>query len=50
MEAFHLVGGTALTLYLGHRTSMDIDLFTTESSDARLHLERSMKKWNEITK
>ena len=36
MEAFHLVGGTALALYLGHRTSMDIDLFTTEAFDAEL--------------
>jgi hypothetical protein len=30
---FHLVGGTALTLQIGHRTSEDIDLFTTESLD-----------------
>ena len=36
METFHLVGGTALALYLGHRASMDIDLFTTESFDAEL--------------
>lgn len=25
---FRLVGGTALSLYLGHRISVDIDLFT----------------------
>jgi hypothetical protein len=25
---FHLVGGTALSLHLGHRMSADIDLFT----------------------
>jgi Nucleotidyl transferase AbiEii toxin, Type IV TA system len=27
-EAFRLVGGTALSLYRGHRLSVDIDLFT----------------------
>jgi predicted nucleotidyltransferase component of viral defense system len=27
-EAFRLVGGTALSLYRGHRLSIDIDLFT----------------------
>ena len=27
-EAFRLVGGTALSLYRGHRESIDIDLFT----------------------
>jgi predicted nucleotidyltransferase component of viral defense system len=29
-----LVGGTALSLQLGHRTSTDIDLFTTKTQDA----------------
>lgn len=28
--SFRLVGGTALSLYLGHRMSVDIDLFTDE--------------------
>jgi predicted nucleotidyltransferase component of viral defense system len=28
LKDFRLVGGTALTLYLGHRMSVDIDLFT----------------------
>ena len=27
---FHLVGGTALSLQLGHRNSIDLDLFTAE--------------------
>ena len=27
---FYLAGGTAVTLYLGHRVSIDIDLFTKE--------------------
>ena len=28
LDGFHLVGGTALALQLGHRNSIDIDLFT----------------------
>lgn len=28
LKGFNLVGGTALALYLGHRTSIDIDLFS----------------------
>ena len=33
LQQFILVGGTALALQLGHRTSTDIDLFTNESFD-----------------
>jgi len=33
IEDFLLVGGTALALQLGHRTSTDIDLFTTAKFD-----------------
>lgn len=29
LDDFNLVGGTALALYIGHRKSIDIDLFTT---------------------
>ena len=36
---FHLVGGTALALYLGHRKSIDIDLFSNFSFDAAGMLE-----------
>ncbi|MFR6633965.1 MAG: nucleotidyl transferase AbiEii/AbiGii toxin family protein [Alistipes onderdonkii] len=32
MDSFSLAGGTALALYLGHRVSVDLDLFTPESS------------------
>lgn len=28
LQNFHLVGGTGLALQLGHRNSVDIDLFT----------------------
>ncbi len=33
LDAFYLVGGTALALQIGHRHSIDLDLFTTESFD-----------------
>ncbi len=33
MEDFFLVGGTGLALQIGHRVSIDIDLFTRESFD-----------------
>jgi hypothetical protein len=34
LSAFNLVGGTALSLKLGHRKSIDIDLFTDKDFDA----------------
>ena len=33
LSEFYLVGGTTLALLLGHRNSIDIDLFTTHSFD-----------------
>jgi hypothetical protein len=30
LRQFNLAGGTALALYLGHRKSIDIDLFSRE--------------------
>ncbi|MDX2278662.1 MAG: nucleotidyl transferase AbiEii/AbiGii toxin family protein [Saprospiraceae bacterium] len=33
LDAFYLVGGTALALQIGHRHSIDLDLFTTASFD-----------------
>jgi hypothetical protein len=37
LKDFHLVGGTALALQLGHRNSIDIDLFTmNEFSDTSI--------------
>lgn len=35
LEHFKLVGGTALALKLGHRTSVDIDLFSNRISSRR---------------
>ena len=36
---FYLVGGTALSLRIGHRKSIDIDLFTRKSFDTSRYLE-----------
>ena len=33
LQSFNLVGGTALALRLGHRESIDLDLFTTQDFD-----------------
>lgn len=34
MSDFNLAGGTSLALYLGHRISIDLDLFTSKPFDA----------------
>ena len=34
LKGFRLVGGTALALHMGHRCSVDIDMFTDEPFDA----------------
>ena len=39
LQGFNLVGGTALSLYWGHRKSIDIDLFSDFSFDAGRLLE-----------
>lgn len=38
LNKFDLVGGTALALQIGHRKSIDLDLFTAEDFDAALLL------------
>jgi len=41
LDGFNLVGGTALSLYLGHRKSIDLDLFSKREFDVgglRRHL------------
>ena len=35
MSDFNLAGGTSLALYLGHRISVDLDLFTPKPFDAK---------------
>jgi len=39
LKGFYLVGGTALALQIGHRTSVDIDLFSDFSFDTGYVLE-----------
>jgi hypothetical protein len=34
LKHFNLVGGTALALYMGHRKSIDLDLFSMQTFDA----------------
>jgi len=48
---FHLVGGTALALQIGHRISVDFDLFSTEPLDPRLEslIVRKFKFLNPTT-
>lgn len=41
LEQFHLVGGTALALYLGHRVSIDFDFFSP--ADFRLDIHGDLK-------
>lgn len=36
LSDFNLAGGTAFSLYLGHRISVDLELFTAESFDAAI--------------
>ncbi|MDE5703931.1 MAG: nucleotidyl transferase AbiEii/AbiGii toxin family protein [Bacteroidales bacterium] len=43
LSRFALAGGTSLALYLGHRMSVDLDLFTPEPFEANIlkaHLEK----------
>lgn len=43
LPAFRLVGGTALALQIGHRTSVDIDLFTDKTFDID-ELQKTLNK------
>jgi hypothetical protein len=46
LKDFVLVGGTALSIKIGHRISVYIDLFTTKSFDAGKMLEYLEKNYN----
>lgn len=43
LQSFRLVGGTALALQIGHRISVDIDLFSNEVVD-KLNIELALRK------
>lgn len=45
LKEFYLVGGTALALQLGHRNSIDIDLFTINSFDDTVLLDLLGKQY-----
>jgi hypothetical protein len=44
-SAFRLVGGTALSLKYGHRTSIDIDLFSEKAFDNKWLVESLLKEF-----
>jgi len=43
LNQFNLVGGTALSLKYGHRTSIDLDLFSTEDFEHEPLIESLQK-------
>tara|TARA_R110002033_G_scaffold36621_1_gene75235 strand:+ start:9521 stop:10192 length:672 start_codon:yes stop_codon:yes gene_type:complete len=45
LKDFNLVGGTALSLQIGHRLSIDIDLFTTKGFDEQAILQHLTNKY-----
>lgn len=46
LQSTRLVGGTALSLQLGHRISEDLDLFTTERFDTDIMLQVLSEKYD----
>lgn len=48
LKDFSLVGGTALSLKIGHRISIDIDLFTTKGFDEMALLKHLANKYPEV--
>jgi len=42
-HSFYLAGGTALSIYFGHRTSEDLDWFTTQEIAYPLNLAQAMR-------
>lgn len=46
LESFYLVGGTALALQIGHRQSIDLDLFTTQTFDNSILLDTLSAHFN----
>ena len=47
LSAFNLVGGTALSLQLGHRKSDDIDLFSEKDFEKRPLIEILKEKFSD---
>ena len=49
LKQFRLVGDTALALLLGHRTPIDLDLFTAEPFDKNLILEALQQNFTDYS-
>ena len=49
LNDFHLAGGTAIALYLGHRKSIDLDLFSLNDFDNNQLEEHLFEKYNFTT-
>ncbi len=45
LKDFYLVGGTALSLYYGHRVSVDLDFFTEKEFETNLLVEALKEKY-----
>ncbi|MGV4477925.1 nucleotidyl transferase AbiEii/AbiGii toxin family protein [Ornithobacterium rhinotracheale] len=50
LHEFNLAGGTALALYMGHRKSIDLDLFSLNSFNVENLEEHLLKKYDFISK
>ena len=48
LAGFNLVGGTALSLQLGHRVSVDLDLFTAQAFESAVLLEQLQKDFSSV--
>ena len=48
LQSFNLVGGTALSLKYGHRTSIDLDLFITEKFDHQPIIEALQQSFGNL--
>ena len=46
IQGFSLVGGTALSLRYGHRSSEDLDFFNNEEFDRQLIIDELIKKYS----
>lgn len=49
LDDFHLAGGTAIALHLGHRKSIDLDLFSPNDFDNNQLEEHLLEKYNFTT-
>jgi len=48
LQSFHLVGGTALSLKYGHRTSVDLDFFSTDNFNHQPVIEALRRTFGDL--